>query len=653
MDSDFCLSGLPAPGSGTGFTQRASCFSDNSFYLPLRRVPATKPDYSNLLTFLTMRLSTFKAFSTPSALPMKLRQLFLSAVFFLSGISAANAQFSRSDESIAAGIYTLIINTQWENQSAFQSFNIGVLDEDTTFYSVVKRKYDGISVKGKTVNVLHFKSIESIRNTQVLCVNKKFNRKIEKIAKAIPSKGTLLVTNSCGKADYVMVDFNGRLKKNDFDINQPNMEKAGLKLTEQFEDFAAGTVTWKELLVESTVLLDKERAKVAAKEKTINAQKVTINYQSMSLQEKMKLLDEQGTILEEQAKQLETQGVKIDQQKEILSGQTAKIEEQKGILNKQLQELGMQRVIMILFLVVIVLVVGIAFVMYRSYNQKQDSIVKLSEQHAVVTGQKEQIEKILFELTDSIRYALRIQNAVLPSEQSIRGKIPGDYFVMYKPKDIVSGDFFFVDRRNDWTLVAVADCTGHGVPGAFVSMLCISLLNEIVKQQEVMQANLILNELRAKVISSLQQKGIQGEQMDGMDISLLLINNKTMKCQWSGANNPLYIVSSKSKKLEEFKPDKRPISIYPDMNDFTNHEIKVDKGDMLYLFTDGYSDQFGGVKGKKFMSRNFKNLIAENSHRSMSDQNKILDSTIEQWKHADGAMHEQIDDITVLGIRIQ
>ena len=140
--------------------------------------------------------------------------------------------------------------------------------------------------------------------------------------------------------------------------------------------------------------------------------------------------------------------------------------------------------------------------------------------------------------------------------------------------------------------------------------------------------------------------------MDGMDISLLLINNKTYKCHWSGANNPLYIVSSKSNKLEELKPDKRPIAIYPDMGEFTNHEMVANRGDIFYLFTDGYSDQFGGERGKKFMSRNFKNLLAENSHRPMTEQGQILDSTIENWKYANGSDFEQIDDITVLGIRI-
>lgn len=569
--------------------------------------------------------------------------------FFLA--FTTSAQFSRSDESVATSLYPIMLNTSWENQ-AFSTFQIGVLDSDTSFYSVLRKKYEGISFKGKRVSVVHFRNADAISPTQVLCVDKKFNKKIDKIAKAISGNSTLLVTNSCKDDDYVMVNFNGRLKKDDFTVNQENMTKAGLKLTNQFEQYMEGTVAWEALLNESTEKLEKEREKVAVKEETIKNQKAKINYQNMTLKEKMEMLDQQGTILEEQAQKLDAQQATIDEREKTLFDQKVRIEEQKGQINAQLEALGMQRVIMIMGCVVLVLILGIAYVLYRNATHRKKSIQELSVQHAIVSSQKDQIEKILFELTDSIRYALRIQNAVLPNEQTIRGTIPGDFFVMYKPKDIVSGDFFFVDRRGDWTLVAVADCTGHGVPGAFVSMLCISLLNEIVKQQEITRADIILNELRDKVIDSLQQKGIQGEQMDGMDISLLLINNKTYKCHWSGANNPLYIVTSKSKKLEEIKPDKRPISIYPDMKAFTNHEMLANKGDIFYLFTDGYSDQFGGERGKKFMSRNFKNLLAENSHKPMNEQGKILDNVIENWKFADGADFEQIDDITVLGIQI-
>jgi serine phosphatase RsbU (regulator of sigma subunit) len=572
---------------------------------------------------------------------------------------STSAQFSRSDESVATSMYIIMLNTSWENQSSFQTFQIGVLDSDSSFYSIVRKKYEGITLKGKKVGIVHFKNLDAITPTQILCVDKKFNKKIEKIAKIISGNQTLLITNSSKDDDYTMVNFNGRLKKDDFTVNQENMGKAGLKLTNQFEEYMGGTVQWEQLLTESMdkldkerEKLDKEREKVAAKDQTIIGQKARINYQQMTLKEKVKMLDEQSNILEDQEQKLASQSNAIEEQERTLFDQKRNIENQKGQINQQLQELGMQRIILIMGCIVLLLILGTVYVLYRSSVHRKKSMVELSEQHAIVSGQKDQIEKILFELTDSIRYALRIQNAVLPNEQTIRGTIPGEFFVMFKPKDIVSGDFFFVDRRGDWTLVAVADCTGHGVPGAFVSMLCISLLNEIVKQQEITRADIILNELRDKVIHSLQQKGIQGEQMDGMDISLLLINNKTLKCHWSGANNPLYVVSSKSNKLEELKPDKRPIAIYPDMREFTNHEIVANRGDVFYLFTDGYSDQFGGERGKKFMSRNFKNLLAENSHKPMTEQGEILHSTMENWKYANGSDFEQIDDITVLGIKI-
>lgn len=585
----------------------------------------------------------------------KLNRICILLIACVAFSFSASSQFSRSDESMATSMYPIMLNTSWENQSSFQVFQIGVLDSDTSFFSILRKKYDGITLKGKKVSVVHFKNPDALSATQVLCIDKKFNKKIDKIAKAVAGNHTLLITNSSKDDDYVMVNFNGRLKKDDFTINPENMAKAGLKPSNQFEDYmdGKGTVQWEDLLTESNQKLEKEREKVAAKDQTIKVQKARINYQKMTLDEKIKMLDEQGSVLEEQAEKIESQSTAIAEREQTLFDQKQRIEEQKGQINAQLEALGMQRVIMIMGCVVLFLILGIAYVLYLSSSHRKKSIIELSEQHNIVSKQKDQIEKILFELTDSIRYALRIQNAVLPDEQTIRGTIPGDFFVMYKPKDIVSGDFFFVDRRGDWTLVAVADCTGHGVPGAFVSMLCISLLNEIVKQQEITRADIILNELRDKVIDSLQQKGIQGEQMDGMDISLLLINNKTYKCHWSGANNPLYIVSSKSNKLEEIKPDKRPIAIYPDMKEFTNHEMVANRGDIFYLFTDGYSDQFGGERGKKFMSRNFKNLLVENSHKPMNEQGKILDTTIEEWKAAYGDGLEQVDDITVLGIQIK
>ncbi len=205
------------------------------------------------------------------SLANRLKSIYVIVFACFAIVFNTSAQFSRSDESVATSIYPLMLNTSWENQASFQTFQIGVLDSDTSFYSILRKKYEGITLKGKKVSVVHFKNQEAISPTQILCIDKKFNKKIEKIAKAIDGNHTLLITNSCKDEDYIMVNFNGRLKKDDFTVNQPNMEKAGLKLTNQFEQYMEGTVAWEELLSESSEKLEKEREKVAAGRKGQNA----------------------------------------------------------------------------------------------------------------------------------------------------------------------------------------------------------------------------------------------------------------------------------------------------------------------------------------------------------------------------------------------
>ena len=294
---------------------------------------------------------------------------------------------------------------------------------------------------------------------------------------------------------------------------------------------------------------------------------------------------------------------------------------------------------------------------------------EISAQRDIVTIQKNNIEDIHNKLTSSIRYAERIQHAVLPSEEFTQMFL-SNHFILFKPCEIVSGDFYWTMIKKNMLLVAVADCTGHGVPGAFMSMLGISFLNEIIAQsEEITQASFILNTLREYVIKSLQQYGITGEQKDGMDISLVALNLETNQLHFAGANNPLYIVKSEklkdeSKKtndsneelsnfqLYELKGDKMPIAIHVRMDAFTNHETKLEPGDTFYLFSDGYADQFGGPKGKKLMYSNFKKILLENSAKTMEEQKTILDLNIENWKNGFEIKNEQTDDITIIGIRL-
>ncbi|MBI5219925.1 MAG: SpoIIE family protein phosphatase, partial [Bacteroidia bacterium] len=332
-------------------------------------------------------------------------------------------------------------------------------------------------------------------------------------------------------------------------------------------------------------------------------------------------------------------------------------------------------------------------------NQQNTEIAaqrdEIEAQRDLVTKQKEEIELIHEELKDSIYYAERIQKAVLPDlkdilspksqDSSSKTQDPLEFgtwnleleiFVLFKPKDIVSGDFYWIARRNNWLLIAVADCTGHGVPGAFMSMLGISFLNEIIAKDEIQTASHVLDELREYVIHSLQQKGISGEQKDGMDMAFVAIDLNpqttqtsqvspgaepsktcevcvTFTAQFAGANNPVYIVETGYvPSLREIRPDKMPVAIHENMQPFTNHVIQLQKGDTIYLMSDGYSDQFGGPKGKKFYEKQLKEMLLVNGLMSMREQKEILDKSIENWKNGYGEKYEQTDDITILALKV-
>ena len=225
------------------------------------------------------------------------------------------------------------------------------------------------------------------------------------------------------------------------------------------------------------------------------------------------------------------------------------------------------------------------------------------------------------------------------------------YFILYKPRDIVSGDFYWIKQVNQYIVLVAADCTGHGVPGAFMSMLGMSYLNEIVQRREITQANHVLNELRKQIKYSLRQRGQRDESNDGIDMALCVMDLKGMKMQYAGANNPLYLIKDVNGTLElkEIKADRMPLGYYQGKDiSFVNHDVQLDIGDSFYLFSDGYIDQKGGKDNKKFMSKNFKSLLLEIHDQTMPDQKEILDKTLTDWM----GKNSQVDDILVVGVRV-
>jgi len=288
------------------------------------------------------------------------------------------------------------------------------------------------------------------------------------------------------------------------------------------------------------------------------------------------------------------------------------------------------------------------FFSLRERKIKRDKAIleeKVKERTIEISDQKKQIEHQKDAITASITYASRIQRAILPSPALFEAAF-GDYFIFFRPRDIVSGDFYWITERDDQVIFTVADCTGHGVPGALMSMLGNSFLNEITKsRKKTLTASGILNQLRVMITAALSQSGASNNTDDGMDIAMCIFNRKTRELNYSGANCPLYLV--RGEELHIIKPNRMPIGYFPVQKDFNGHTLKIKKGDIIYLFTDGYSDQFGGKHDKKFTTGRFKKLLLKNADKPMIDQKEYLESAFLSWM--DGTI--QIDDVLVIGIR--
>ncbi|MFO8235101.1 MAG: tetratricopeptide repeat protein [Bacteroidales bacterium] len=328
---------------------------------------------------------------------------------------------------------------------------------------------------------------------------------------------------------------------------------------------------------------------------------------------------------------------------------------------QELQEakLKRQRIIKWAFIVGFILVSLLLFLIYRNYKRKIETNKQLELQKEEIETQRDEIEaqrdlatkqrdRIARQnqiITESIEYARRIQKAVLPQEDNIRDLFH-DYLIFYKPKNIVSGDFYWISKVRGKIIIAAADCTGHGVPGAFMSMLGVAFLNDIVNHNKVLKPEEILNRLRKDVISALHQSVQNRSSRDGMDISLSVIDPDENMLYFSGAYNPAYIIRSGA--LHEIKADRMPIGIHSAYKDtsFTIKSFELKPDDRIYLFSDGFYDQFGGERGLKFGRKAFKNIFIEHYNKSMAEQNKILGETLSEWQKN----RPQIDDIMILGI---
>ena len=374
------------------------------------------------------------------------------------------------------------------------------------------------------------------------------------------------------------------------------------------------------------------------------------------------------------AKEIADSVLTAEKQKELVElklNYDLKQKEEIEILARQKEELAIQKdkekqkVVTISLIIGLILLVAFFGVLLKAFIAKRNNNKILESKNIEITAQKEKVEEaheILEEknqeILDSINYAKRIQNAILPPLKLVKEYLPQS-FILYTPKDIVAGDFYWIEHKNDVILFAAADCTGHGVPGAMVSVVCNNGLNRSVREHGLTDPGKILDKTKEIVIQEFDKS--EDDVKDGMDISLcsLKLSESYARLQWAGANNPLWIIRPIHSEMEanslnngfellEYKGDKQPIGKYSTEESFTTHSIELQKGDSIYVFTDGFADQFGGEKRKKLMYKPFKELLLSIQESNMDEQKEILEKYFESWK---GTL-EQVDDVCVIGVRI-
>lgn len=320
--------------------------------------------------------------------------------------------------------------------------------------------------------------------------------------------------------------------------------------------------------------------------------------------------------------------------------------EQKAKDAEQNTKLVRQKLFTTAAIVILLLTIVFSIFLYRNYLNKKKAHQEISQKNEIIEGKNK-------EIIDSINYAKHLQDAILPPSKLVKQLFP-DSFILYSPKDIVAGDFYWFEKKENLIFFAAADCTGHGVPGAMVSVVCSNALNRTVKEFGITEPGKILDRVKELVVETfvheVDSHGEKGgnEVKDGMDISLCSYDRQTGQLRWAGANNPLWIVKKGSNEIQELKPNKQPIGKSDILSSFTTHVVNVNSGDNLYLFTDGFADQFGGPSGKKFKSAKLRELLFSVRGHNMEKQMVLIKKSFIDWKGA----QEQVDDVCIIGISV-
>ena len=573
-------------------------------------------------------------------------------------------------------------------------FRIGILDKTSElFWEMGNLAKTRKTIQDKPVQLVVFRSEDQILHTQLLYINKASGFNLNKVRTKLEGHQTLLLTEGYEFRES-MINFmgvEGEMPK--YSVNEDLINKAGMKVNSNMMFQAIKTKEdWENLFGKASeqIVIQRDTIKqqldmITAQRSEILHQKARLDSLNKEIETKEKTLTEKQKVLDRQFVQISKQKGEISVQKQTIviqqtevqvqkdtlsnqkgkiavqmakiDGQLKKIGEQESKIKVQLEAIEKQKLVLYFVLLALLLVSFLGYYIYRSYKIKKEANIKLEEKNRTISLQKDEIEKqrdlaaaqrdqIGYQkrhIEDSIMYAKRIQTALIPSLELFSDKL--EHFVLYKPLAIVSGDFYWVSAQANPQVIISADCTGHGVPGAFMSMLGVTLLNEIVNGKHIIMPDQIIENLRQGIIKSLKQVAEEDSIKDGMDIAVCVVDFDKNILWYAGANNPLYLV--RNGELTHYRADRMPVAIHYKMEPFTLHKIDLQKGDAFYIFSDGFADQFGGPQQKKFMSMQLRETLVEMAGVPMLKQGERLNQIFEEWR----GDSPQIDDVTLIGVR--
>ncbi len=598
----------------------------------------------------------------------------------------------------AVFIYNFTKYIEWPEEVKEGDFKIGVYN-NPDLLAELETTAQVKKIGRRKMEIIPIKELNQVNDLHILYVGDFNQFGMDEIYLQIGNKPTLLVTSKANNPGS-MINFIVIGKRQKFELNKTECKKQNLSVNPTLANLAINvktsfsyprTSSKKEPeRIEPAILkinkdklstlsdeeFDKafikmqkdlvlEREVSAKKDKEINALKSEITgleaqvilketelkivQEEISLQEK-KLLDLEGSIGLQQQEYIDNKKL-AEESKKDLQRSVKKLEKMKVELQNINHLLDNQRLISYSIFFILLIIASLGFLAFNNYRKQKKQAAIISKQKTLaeiqrdeITTQHLELEEKNREITDSINYAKRIQEAILPPLKLVQQNLK-DSFILYLPKDIVAGDFYWMQNSNDKIIFAAADCTGHGVPGALVSVVCSNALNRAVREFDLSKPSKILDKTLEIVIERFEKS--EEEVKDGMDIALCSYNPSTLKLEYAGAHNPLWLIKKGADEVTEIKGNKQPIGKYANTVPFNNHEIQLEKGDTIYLFSDGYVDQFGGERGKKLKSVNFKRLLLSIQEQSIDQQYDSVKNHFNSWKKD----LEQLDDVCVIAFK--